>query len=206
MNEIVPRQLDTLASTGVVRVREVKNWAGLVTEKGRFVLEDERGAAIGEASEVGSGVADFFFRQFLQARRPFTIEIRGPSGELAVRLVRPWRFLFASLSVEAGGGLLGTIQQRFKLFGRRYDILSPTGTRLATIDGPMFRPWTFEVHRGATEVAKIQKRWAGLAAQLITDENTFAVELGPTLEPELRTLVLAATFLIDFVHFERSRD
>ena len=42
----------------------------------------------------------------------------------------------------------------------------------------------------------------GVMREMFTDADTFGVEFGPQMSPELRTLTLAATFLIDFLYFE----
>jgi hypothetical protein len=53
-------------------------------------------------------------------------------------------------------------------------------------------------------VGRITKQWSGLLREAFTDADTFGVQLGPGMDPRLRTLALAATFLIDFLYFEDS--
>ena len=69
--------------------------------------------------------------------------------------------------------------------------------------GPFFKPWTFNVEQNGREVGKIQKQWSGLGKELFTSADNFGVTFGDMDDPRLRTLVVAATFLIDFVHFEK---
>jgi hypothetical protein len=97
---------------------------------------------------------------------------------------------------------VGTVQQRFAFFSRVYDVLGPSGEVLATLRGPFFKPWTFLLEQSGQEVGRIQKRWSGLGKEMFTDADNFGVTFENVRDARLRTLVVAATFLIDFVHFE----
>ncbi len=196
----------------VLRIRQVKEWGEILTgfeTRNRYQVLDERDQVVLFAGEVESGALQLIARLFLKAKRPFTMELRTHDNRLALTLKRPWRWLFSRMEVlGAAGQHLGSIQQRFKLFGRLYDVLSPTGELWARLEGPLFQPWTFWVRRAGgaagSPVGRIVKRWSGLGKELFTAADNFGVELQPELRGEgLRTLVLAATFLIDFVHFER---
>jgi uncharacterized protein YxjI len=142
-------------------------------------------------------------RLFLKASRPFTLELKTPEGATLLRLRRPWRFWLSHLEVEdADGRPVGTVQQRFAFFSRVYDVLGPSGEVLATLRGPFFKPWTFLLEQSGQEVGRIQKRWSGLGKEMFTDADNFGVTFENVRDARLRTLVVAATFLIDFVHFE----
>ena len=191
-----------------LRVRQVKEWGEILTgfeTKNRYQVLDDRDQLVLFAGEVESGALQLISRLFLKAKRPFTMELRTPDNRLALTLKRPWRWFFSRMEVLGPSGQhLGSIQQRFKLIGRLYDVLSPTGELWATLEGPLFHPWTFWVNRAGIAVGKIAKRWSGLGKEMFTAADNFGVEFQPELRGEpLRTLVLAATFLIDFVHFEQ---
>ena len=51
-------------------------------------------------------------------------------------------------------------------------------------------------------MGRITKKWSGLLREAFTDADTFGVEMGPAMDPRLRPLMVAATFLIDFLYFE----
>jgi hypothetical protein len=154
---------------------------------------------------LGGGLWSFIVRSFLKSKRPFTIDVRTPQGVEVLRLERPWRWFFSRLEVwGAGSKHLGSIQQRFRIFTRLYDVLSPSGVLLSTLEGPLLKPWTFFVRRNGNDVGAIRKRWSGIGKEMFTDADNFGVELSASADPQLRQLILAATFLIDFVHFERT--
>jgi uncharacterized protein YxjI len=99
---------------------------------------------------------------------------------------------------------VGAVQQRFAFFARRYDIQDAAGQVVAELHGPFFQPWTFQIRVGERAVGKITKQWSGFLKEAFSDADNFGVELGPELQGDARALSLAATFLIDFVHFENS--
>ena len=55
------------------------------------------------------------------------------------------------------------------------------------------------------EVGKISKQFGGILREAFTDADTFGVEFPPTgMGSDVRKILLGATFLIDFVHFENN--
>ncbi|HYO67549.1 MAG TPA: phospholipid scramblase-related protein [Archangium sp.] len=203
--------LAPLLHQNALRVRQKKEWGEILTGfEGRNTYEvvGDDGQTLFYAGEVGSGLGLWLLRNFFKAKRPFTMELKTPSGATVLRLRRPWRFWFSTLEVEDGEGrLLGHIQQRFRFFTRAYDVLGPNGEELAHLNGPFFRPWTFVIEEEGREVGTIAKRWSGFGKELFTDADNFGVQFdGPMRDARLRSLVVAATFLIDFVHFENRHE
>lgn len=191
-----------------LRVRQVKEWGEILTGfegRNRYQVVGDSGQPLFFAGEVGGGLGLFLLRSFLKAKRPFTMELKTPTGATALRLNRPWRFFFSHMKVEDDEGrLLGTIQQRFAFFARLYDVYGPSGELLGRLRGPFFRPWTFHIEENGTHVGRIQKQWSGLGKELFTDADNFGVVFEQVRDARLRTLAVAATFLLDFVHFENS--
>ncbi len=173
--------------------------------KNRYEVSDGTGAPIFYAGEVGGGVGAFFLRQWLGSKRPFPVVVKDAAGATVLVVKRPWRWFFARAEIrDASGRLLGAIQQRFSIFTRRYAVEGPTGAVGAELHGPFFKPWTFELQVHGRTVGKIAKRWSGLLKEAFTDADNFGLELAPEVDERLRPLVLGATFLIDFVHFEKN--
>ncbi len=203
MSELALSRIDR---ENTFRIRQQKEWAEILTSwetKNRYQIVGADEAPLLLAGEVGDGLLAFLTRSFLKAKRPFTIELRSPDGQLALRLVRPWTWFFSHLEVYgASGEHLGTIQQRFKLFGRWLEVKTPDGTVVAELKGPLFRPWTFQVEQRGLEVGIIQKKWSGLGKELFTDADNFGLQFHRLDDARTRRLVLAATFLIDFLYFE----
>ena len=203
--------LAPLLHQNALRVRQKKEWGEILTGfEGRNAYEvvGDDGRTLFYAGDVGGGLGLWLLRTFLKAKRPFTLELKTPSGATVLRLRRPWRFWLSTLEVEDGDGrLLGHIQQRFRFFTRAYDVLGPNGEELAHLRGPFFRPWTFVIEEGGREVGTIAKRWSGFGKELFTDADNFGVQFdGASRDARLRPLAVAATFLIDFVHFENRHE
>ncbi|RKH63000.1 phospholipid scramblase-related protein [Corallococcus aberystwythensis] len=198
--------LTLLRDEHALRVRQVKEWGEILTGfegRNRYEVVGDDGRPLFFAGEVGSGLGLFLLRGFLKAKRPFTMELKSERGETLLRLRRPWRFWLSRMEVEDGEGRhLGAIQQRFRFFTRAYDVLGPRDEELAHLSGPFFRPWTFNVEQQGREVGTIAKRWSGFGKEMFTDADNFGVRFDGLHDPHVRTLVVAATFLIDFVHFE----
>lgn len=191
---VVRQQVET---TEVFTSLEVRN---------RYAIESPDGRMLLFAAETGEGVGAFFGRNLLGNHRPFHMVLQDAGGYSAMELRRPWRWMFSRLDVLAGDGRpLGSIQQRFALFAKRFSVLDPSGAELATLHGPMFRPWTFRVLVRDQQVGQITKQWSGLLKEAFTKADTFGVQFGPAMDPQLRALALAATFLIDFLYFERQK-
>ncbi|GMU04945.1 phospholipid scramblase-related protein [Corallococcus caeni] len=207
---VEPQALTLLRGEHALRVRQVKEWGEILTGfegRNRYEVVGNDGGPLFFAGEVGSGVGLFILRSFLKAKRPFTMELKSASGETLLRLRRPWRFWLSRMEVEDGEGRhLGAIQQRFRFFSRAYDVLGPRDEELAHLSGPFFRPWTFNVEQQGREVGTIAKKWSGFGKEMFTDADNFGVRFNGLHDPHVRTLVVAATFLIDFVHFENRRE
>jgi uncharacterized protein YxjI len=199
--------LPAVAQTDSLVIRQRKELTEVFTSietKNRYEVDLPDGRTIMYAQEQGEGTMDFLRRSFLNTARPFHIELSDERGQDVMHLHRPWRWLFSRLDVLDGGGVpIGSIQQRFAVLSKRFTVLDPSGAELAELYGPMLRPWTFRVLVGGQEVGQITKQWSGLLREAFTDADTFGVQYGPGMSPQLRALALAATFLIDFLYFER---
>lgn len=198
--------LPVLARVPALVIHQHKEMLEVFTDfetRNRYVVEFPDGQPALYAAELGRGGWAFLVRSVLKASRPFTMELRDASGHVALTLERPWRWYFAELQVHDGQRRpVGSIVRRWALLSRRFSVLDASGRELATLHGPLLRPWTFRVMQGTAEVGRITKKWSGLLREAFTDADTFGVELGSAMDPQLRTLVLAATFLIDFLYFE----
>jgi hypothetical protein len=183
-----------------------------LSQRNRYAIHAEDGSFVAGFAEHGEGAGALAARWFLQARRPFVMGLypsEHPSQPVLL-LQRPWRWWLSRLEVRdaATGRLLGAAQQRFPLLRKRMDLEGPDGRVLARLTGPLLRPWTVLVEQGPEaaprEVGRIEKKWSGFVREAFTDADDFRVTL-PAGDLTLRTLVLAAAVLVDFLWFERSR-
>lgn len=197
--------LEPIVAAGALGVRQVEDISEAITgweTANKYEVLDAQGTPVLYAGEVGGS---FLSRGFLKNKRPFTLELRRLDGSLALTVKRPWRWFFSRAELFDGGGqFLGAVQQKFSLLRRIYVLEDDQGRANVDVVGPMFRPWTFELRRQDRPAGAIRKQWSGFLKEAFTDADNFGLELGDGLETRERLLSLAATFLIDFVHFERS--
>jgi uncharacterized protein YxjI len=191
-------------------VRQRKRWLEILLSfemKNSYDVYDDQQMPVLRVREEGSGFLSLIKRLFLGPLRPFSATVLDLGTQASVLLLRrPFRFFFHRLEVARGdGSSLGAIQRRWAWFRRNYDIEDASGHVAATIVGPFLRPWTFQVMVDGREVGTIRKRWSGFLKEMFTDADNFGVDLVAVDDPELKARALAATVLIDVVHFERAK-
>ena len=191
-------------------VRQRKRWLEILTSfdaRNIYVVYDEMGNPVFNVEEQGSGFGAFMKRVFLQAWRPFTSHVEDLAQNRPMLVLRrPFRFIFHRLEVrDSEGNLIGAIQKKWTWVRRKYIVEGPDGQEIATLFGPFWKPWTFQVRLPGTEtqVALVQKKWSGLLKEMFTEADNFWVSYENVQDPQLRALLFAATVLIDIVHFER---
>ena len=53
------------------------------------------------------------------------------------------------------------------------------------------------------QVGKITKQWSGIGREMFTDAQNFGLTFPIDLDVKMKATLLGATFLIDFMYFER---
>ena len=192
-----------LATTDSLQVQQKKEWGEILTgweTRNRYEVTDASGQTLFFAGEVDGS---WFLRAFLKASRPFTMDVKNLQGMTVMTVKRPWTWFFSRAEIFDGNGArIGAIQQRWAFFQRRYTLVDARGNEVGELHGPFFKPWTFKIRVNGVECGAIKKQWSGLLKEAFSDADNFGVEFGPQVAPDLRTICLGATFLIDFVHFE----
>ena len=203
-------QLAGLLEAPELRMRQLRELAEVLIgweQKNQYEVCDETGRVTVYVGESGDGWASALKRNFWPFYKA-RLECMTLGGTVALAVERPWSFLFAKANVFAWDGReLGRIEQRFTFFGRRLDLVSPGGAVLATAEGPLFKPWTFNIMQRGVEVAVVRKRWSGLLQEALTDADTFTLEFKPECtDARLRQMVLATALLIDLTYFDNRKD
>jgi uncharacterized protein YxjI len=185
-------------------VKQKKEWGEIFTgfeTRNRYAVQDETGTDLMYAAEVHTG---FLSRNFLQAYRPWTIQVLDNDGQMLLSFQRPFKFYFHRVEItNPDGQVLGSVVRRFSWLRRIYHVLDAQGNELYQLFGPILHPWTFNVLRSGEEVGKITKKWSGLLKEAFTDADTFGINYQGDLPAEHKDILLGAVFLIDFVHFEQ---
>lgn len=189
-------------------VRQKREIAELLTgfeSNNRYVLKDAEDKTLGTVLEEGSGIGAWITRSFFKAARAAVLHIYDPQNQEIGRIVKPFRFWFWEVEVWDGQTLLGRAVRRFGLLRTRLELLDAEGRTLGYAENGLFKRWSFQIQLGGQDTAMIAKKWSGLGRELFTDADSFGVEFQrQDLSAAQKSLLLGATFLIDFVVFERS--
>ena len=183
------------------QVEMLQVFTGLETEN-RYRIMDPNGEEVLYAYEESG----FIGRMFLRGHRPLTINIVDGEGKVMLTAHRNFFWFFSHLRFASADGMdLGGMQRRFKMIGRRFDLVDTSGNALH-VDGPLLRPNTFWIRQGDGDLAKITKQWSGLTREAFSVADTFQVEFtDSSLSESMRWLVLGAAFAIDLDFFENRR-
>ncbi len=189
-------------------VRQAKEWGEILLgfeSRNRFQIFDEAGNNVGFAAEEAGGFGALLLRNLLGHCRAATVHIYAADGKPAGRGEKPFRLYFHRMDVYDGERRVGAIQRRFSILHRVFTVEDTAGKELLTIKSPLFRIWTFKLLADDQEVGRIAKKWGGLLREAFTDADTFGVEFShPKLPMDLKKILLAAVFLIDFTCFENN--
>ncbi|HEY4627419.1 MAG TPA: phospholipid scramblase-related protein [Blastococcus sp.] len=171
----------------------------LVELTNEYAVFDGQGQQIGAVVQVGQSALKKAVRfvssidQFLTHR----LEVRDARGPVLV-LTRPAKVMRSRVLVHRPDGApIGEIVQA-NVFGRiRFDLVSQ-GRLVGAIQAQNWRAWDFAIVDAAgTEVARITKKWEGLARTLFTTADRYVVLVRYRLPEPLASMVLASALTVD---------
>lgn len=160
------------------------------------------GQRIGTIEQVRQGALTMVARVLsdLDAMLPVTLEVHGDGPDTApvLEIRKPW-FRMRTLVHGGQGTLLGTVRKKLRLGRARFVIEDQAGMALGEVRAENWRAKDFAVlDANGQEVARVTKKWRGLATEMFTDADTYVVELGAAQEP-LRSLAFASALSVDLV-------
>jgi len=165
----------------------------------QFRIFDESGAQIGAVEQVDQSALHKVARIFsnLDAALPITLEVQDASGVGVLRILKPWFRITCSV-VQPGGVVVGTVRKRIRLGKARFELADPAGQTLGSVVAQNWRARDFSVRDAAdVEVARVNKKWAGLGKELFTDADNYVIEVNPALGDPLRSLAIGSCLAID---------
>lgn len=180
----------------------------VINQKGKLIeltneykIRDEEGNDVGFIRQEGQSKLRKVVRfvsnvdQFLTHR----LAVYDATNTKVIELVRPGKVFKSRLQVTDGTGAeVGQIVQQ-NVFGKiRFDLVGAQGEALGQIRAENWRAWNFAiVDSSEREVARITKKWAGLAKAAFTTADNYVLEVDPSLQGTLRTLVVGAAAAVD---------
>ena len=172
--------------------------------RNRYVIRTETDQIIGYCEEAKLGFGDVLLRQFLGHWRTFDIIGTDIHQQKVFRAHHPFRWFFNRLEIYgAGDRPVGSLQQHFAWFNKKFDFLDSQNRTIMSMTSPFWRFWQFPVVRGTKSVSLIEKKWSGFGKELFTDADNFKVTyLDPALTLDQKLLLLTGAVFIDILYFE----
>ena len=171
----------------------------LVELTNEYAVLDGEGRQIGAVVQVGQSTLKKAVRLFSELDQFLThrLEVRDASGPVLV-LTRPAKVVKSRVLVQRPDGApVGEIVQA-TVFGKiRFDLVA-NGQRVGAIQAENWRAWDFAITDAAgIEVARITKKWEGLARTLFTTADRYVVLVHFRLPEPLASMVVAAALTVD---------
>lgn len=193
------------AANGLI-IEQQKEWTEILINfetKNKYIIFTDNNLKIFTATEEGGSFLETLIRFFLRSLRGCTIKIYSQNWIPIFTLKKSFRFFFHKLSVSNKNQLfIGSIERRFAFLNKVYSVINRNGKEYYRIVGPIYRPWTFKIMIDGTECGRITKKWSGLLKETFTDADKFGVVFPKNADSNQKALLMAATLLIDFAHFE----
>ncbi|MGY2002021.1 phospholipid scramblase-related protein [Blastococcus sp. SYSU DS1024] len=171
----------------------------LIELTNEYAVLDGNGQQIGAVVQVGQSWLKKAVRlvsnldQFLTHR----LEVRDARGPVLV-LTRPAKIVRSRVVVERPDGApVGEIVQA-NVFGRiRFDLVADRQL-VGAIQAENWRAWDFAITDAAgVEVARITKKWEGLARTMFTTADRYVVLVHYRLPEPLASMVIASALTVD---------
>jgi uncharacterized protein YxjI len=178
----------------------VNQKAKIIELNNEYAIFDQTGQQIGAVRQVGQSVAKQVMRAVssLDQFMTHSLQIVDAHGVVLLGIKRPAKMFRSKFEVTNGAGqVIGAIVQE-NMVGKIHFGLLVDGQRLGSINAENWRAWNFNIQdaQGA-EVARITKTWEGLAKTLFTTADNYVVQISPSLQDPLRSLVVASALSID---------
>ena len=178
----------------------VNQKAKLLELVNEYKVLDQEGNQIGAVAQVGQSTAKKIAR-FVSSLDQFmthTYEIRDADEKPLLVLTRPRKFVKSSfLLTRPDGTEVGQVKQA-NVFGKIRFSLEAGGQVVGSINAENWRAWNFNIQNAeGTEVARITKKWVGLAKAAFTTADNYVVEIQQQMQDPLLSLVVAAALCVD---------
>jgi uncharacterized protein YxjI len=179
----------------------VSQKAKLIELTNQYLIHGADGAELGYVQQEGQSKLRKVVRfvtdvdQFLTHR----LSVYDSAGQLVLRLTRPRKLMKSKLMVEDGQERKVGVIVQDNVFGKiRFDLVGVHGEGLGQIRAENWRAWDFSiVDQTGTEVARIDKKFVGVAKALFTNADHYVVDIDPALQGDVRLLVIAAATAVD---------
>lgn len=190
------------------RVLVVNQKAKLIELTNQYSVFDENGNNIGYVNQVGQSKAKKLLRLVSSVDQFLThhFDITDASDSLVMSVTRPAKILKSTVLInDSTGAEIGRIVQE-NVFGKIHFALESGGAKIGAIKAENWRAWNFAIEDASgREVARITKKYTGLAREMFTTADSYVVEIHEIPSQPLHSLIIAAALSIDTALKQDSR-
>lgn len=132
---------------------------------------------------------------------PFKLNILNVDGKHIAQLKRGLTFFMSKVQIiNEAGAPIGSFKQKFTLLKPKFTLVNNLGQEIATIKGD-WKAWNFEITDAAGQkIGTIDKKWNGMAKELFTTADKYAVNIDPSVTNEnTRIAVASVAAAIDMI-------
>ncbi|XP_050415040.1 phospholipid scramblase 1 [Patella vulgata] len=214
----LPAGLAYLAQLSEVRVHQILELLEVITgfeKNNRYSICNEGEQQFMFAKED----TDCCTRQMCGTARPFVMNITDTNEQPLIQLHRPfrcqgsclWCCYLQEMEIQSPpGNKVGEVKEVWTCWTPKYHVYDATGSPVFTIIGDccyckcctdvVFRVLA-GVDDGGEEVGQIVKHWGG-CREMFGGANDFSLRFPANMDLMKKTILMGATFLIDFNYFE----
>jgi len=197
--------MESIFANDVMLVRER---VGFLKAANAYDLFNQQGQKIGEVVE---NIPNFFVKMLKftkwKTMLPYTVHFYDGSRNTLLTIRRPFTFIRSNISVYNNDGRpLGMYRQKFRLLKPEFHLFDPNGDLFASLKGD-WKGWNFTLEdRNGVELARVTKKWAGIAKELFTSADNYVISISkPDIPEDLRKVIFAAGIGIDMSLKEKGR-
>lgn len=141
---------------------------------------------------------------FLFGGRSFNFQIKASDDSCLLSLVKLSSFYFSGMDIlDANGKKIAHINHKFKFGARYFEVLDLSGAIILTALSGITEPSTYRLRKVAVNVGSIHKKWSGIANELFSDADCYAIEIKKVLSDFDKLLCFSLALLIDMKFFEK---
>ena len=161
----------------------------------------------GEGQEIGAiqerKPFTYILLEFALSKRmvPFELDILNVDGKCIAQLKRGLTLFMSKVQIlNEAGAPIGSFKQKFTLLKPKFTLVDNLGQEIATIKGD-WKAWNFEITDAAGQkIGTIDKKWNGMAKELFTTDDKYAVNIDPSVTDEnTRIAVASVAAAIDMI-------
>jgi uncharacterized protein YxjI len=158
-----------------------------------YKVYDEQGQEIGAIQEHKSFVRIMLGMFLSDSMMPFELNILNADGKRVAQLKRGLTLLRSKVSIyNEFGAPIGSFKQLFSLMKPKFILKDNVGKELATIKGD-WKAWNFEITDADGQlIGKVDKKWNGLAKELLTTADQYVVNVEPRVTDENQRIAIAS--------------